>query len=146
MSPTKRRFSHRTAALLFGGVLAAAAIVVTPAPGVAARHLRLVRAQPAVDTTLTAAPTELKLYYSEAVKPAVTAVRLMTSDSAIVALGALATGDKGTETHPPVVAPITGDVKPGAYRVMWRVTGADGHTITGNFTFTVKNAAAGKAR
>ena len=98
------------------------------------------RAEPAKDTTITTAPKELKLYFSEAVRPAVAAVRLLGGDSAPVALGKLASGAKGTDAHAPVVAPITGAMKPGAYRVMWRVTGADGHPINGEFGFTLKSA------
>jgi methionine-rich copper-binding protein CopC len=112
-----------------------------PEPGGVARHLRLVRAEPAKDTTISVAPKELKLFFSEAVKPSVAAIRLLASDSAPVALGALASGDKGSAAHPPVVAPISGAMKPGAYKVVWRVTGADGHTITGDFGFTLRSAA-----
>jgi methionine-rich copper-binding protein CopC len=137
------RLLVRWVARLLGVAIAAAAVAfVLPARGEAARHLRLERAEPAADTTVAAAPKELKLFFSEAVNPAVAGIRLLTSDSATVALGRLANGAKGGAAHPPVVAPITGPMKPGAYRVAWRVTGADGHTITGNFTFTLKSATA----
>lgn len=116
-------------------------LLAAPNSGVAARHLSLVRAEPAKDTTITAAPKVLKLYFSEAVRPGVAGVRLMTSDSTTVALGPLASGDKGTAAHAPVVAPVTGAMKPGSYRVVWRVTGADGHTLNGDFGFTLKAAA-----
>jgi methionine-rich copper-binding protein CopC len=98
-------------------------------------HTRLVKSEPGKDSTVTTAPKELKLFFSEAVKASVAGVRLLASDSSVVPLGTLKNGDGQPA---PVVAPVTGAIKPGAYRVMWRVTGADGHPITGNYVFTVK--------
>ena len=65
----------------------------------------------------------------------VSSVREWLSDSSVVALGALKTGEGKPA---PIVAPVTGAIKPGSYRVMWRVTGDDGHPISGNYVFTVK--------
>jgi methionine-rich copper-binding protein CopC len=98
-------------------------------------HTHLVKSEPGKDSTVTVSPKELKLFFSEAVKPSVTGVRLLASDSSVVALGALKTG--GGKPGP-IVAPVTGAMKPGSYRVMWRVAGDDGHPISGNYVFSVK--------
>jgi len=123
---------------LFAAVLLGASIAGVPAAGnAAARHLRLVSSEPSKDTTVTVAPTVVKLVFSEAVKPAVAGVRLRASDSSVVTLGAL----KNDEKNPAVLlAPITGRLRAGAHRVQWRVTGADGHAISGDFVFTFKPA------
>lgn len=130
-----RRLALTAGTIGLVGALAAPTVV-----DASARHLRLVRSEPSKDSTVVA-PKEICLFYSEAVKPNVAGVRLLRSDSSAVTLGALANGAAAGAAHAPLVAPITGEMKPGGYRVMWRVTGADGHTITGNFAFTVKSAA-----
>jgi methionine-rich copper-binding protein CopC len=98
-------------------------------------HTHLEKAEPGKDSTVTVVPKALKLYFSEAVKPSVAGVRLLASDSSIVALGALTAGEGKPA---PIVAPVTGVIKPGKYRVMWRVAGDDGHPISGDYVFTVK--------
>jgi methionine-rich copper-binding protein CopC len=100
-------------------------------------HTRLVKSEPAKDSTVTA-PKMLKLYFSEAVPVSIAGVRLLASDSSVVALGPLSLGDGKPA---PIVAPVTGALKPGAYRVTWRVASADGHPVTGNFVFRVRAAA-----
>jgi hypothetical protein len=41
-----------------------------------------------------------------------------------------------------VVAEVTGATEPGAYRVVWQVTSADGHPVSGDSGFTVNAGAA----
>ena len=99
-------------------------------------HTHLVKSEPGKDSTVAVAPKEVKLFFSEAVKTSVAGVRLLASDSSVVATGALKTGEGKPA---PIVAPITGALKPGKYRVMWRVAGDDGHPISGDFVFTLKS-------
>lgn len=106
-------------------------------------HLSLVRAEPARDTTVAEAPKELKLHFSEAVRPQLAAVRLLHSDSSAVTVGSLSVGAALSRGYPPLVVPITGEMRPGRYTVMWRVTGADSHTITGTYGFRVRAAEGG---
>ena len=98
-------------------------------------HTRLVKSEPGKDSTVTVVPKELKLFFSEAVKPSAARVRLLASDSSVIAVGELKAGEGKPA---PVVVPVKGVIKPGAYRVMWRVTGDDGHAIAGDYVFTVK--------
>jgi methionine-rich copper-binding protein CopC len=128
-------FSGRAVTLTAIAVFALSATAVAIVP-----HTRLVKSEPGKDSTVAAAPKELKLFFSEAVKPSVAGVRLLASDSSVVALGTLEAGEGAPA---PIVAPVTGAIKAGTYRVMWRVTSADGHTIAGNYVFTVKPAKSG---
>jgi copper resistance protein C len=98
-------------------------------------HLRLDRAEPAIDTTITKAPTDIRLHFSEAVKAPLTAVKLTGPDSVLVALEPLTLGDGKIA---PVIAKLKGTMKPGVQRVDWRTQGADGHVLTGTFRFTLK--------
>lgn len=120
------------------GLIAAVAVLCGAAP-FAIPHTHLEKSEPAKDTTVAVAPKALKLFFSEEVKPAVAGLRLLASDSSVVALGALKNGEKDEKE---IVAAVTGAMKPGSYRVMWRVAGDDGHPVTGNYVFTVKAAKA----
>ena len=125
----------RTVVLSVFAALLALATVLPSSLDAGAFHTRLVKSEPMKDSTVTVAPTALKLYFSEPVKPAIAGVRLLSSDSSVVTLGTLSSGEG---TPGPIVAPITGAIKSGTYRVMWRVAGNDGHPVTGTYVFTVK--------
>jgi methionine-rich copper-binding protein CopC len=98
-------------------------------------HLRLDRAEPAIDTTITKAPTEIRLHFSEAVKAPLTAIKIMGPDSVLVQIEPLTLG---VGKIPPVVARIKGVMKPGLQKVDWRTQGSDGHALTGSFSFNLK--------
>jgi methionine-rich copper-binding protein CopC len=129
--PSRSRIST---ALFFATVAISLAAV---SAGARSLHLRLVRAEPAVDTTTSVAPKALKLFFSENVKTAVTGVRLTGPDNAVVALDSLRLGDGKV---PPVIAPIKGQLKLGKHKVAWRTVGADGHALNGEYSFTLKAA------
>lgn len=86
---------------------------------------------------VTAAPTAIKLYFTEAVKASVSGIKLLASDSSSVELAPLTLG---TEKIAPLVATVKGKMVDGKYRVKWRTLGTDGHAMTDEFTFTVKTA------
>jgi methionine-rich copper-binding protein CopC len=137
----QRTSKNLTGIVALFGVIAAAhgssplISIANTAPSVAIPHTHLERAEPAKDTTVAVAPKMLRLFFSEEIKPAVAGLRLLASDSSVVAIGALKNGDKDEKE---IVAPITGTMKAGTYRVMWRVAGDDGHPVSGNYVFTVK--------
>jgi len=123
-------------ALLRRTVLAAsvAALALTTLPqrsDGAAMHLRLTKSEPAKDSVVAKAPTEIKLWYSQTPQLRLSRVTL--------------TGPAGAVTTGPVVqdslmlrAPITGVMTPGAYTVSWLTASSDGHPIRGTFGFTVR--------
>jgi methionine-rich copper-binding protein CopC len=100
-------------------------------------HLRLIRAEPGVNDTVTVAPTVIRLWFSERPEAAVSAVALVGPDGP-VALGkaTLAGGDKA-----PLEAAVQGKVVPGTYRVNWRAMSGDGHPMRGWFRFVYRPAA-----
>jgi hypothetical protein len=117
-------------------LITAVGVATTLAPNAraGARHLELLRSQPARDTTVAATPASLKLWFSEPPETAISSIRLTGPDSAVVTLGKL-TLDKATNA--PLVAPVTGKMKPGRQKVAWRTMGDDGHAVTGEFVFTL---------
>jgi methionine-rich copper-binding protein CopC len=110
-------------------------VLVTAAAGGRVLHLALSRAEPKADTTVTTPPTVLKLFFTESVKPGLTAVKLTAPDNSVIQLAPLTLGEGKI---PPIVAAIKGQVKNGKHKVSWRTAGADGHAISGEYSFTVK--------
>lgn len=103
-------------------------------------HLGLRSAEPAADDSLTVAPTELILTFTATVDP-----RLATLDLFGPA-GAVELGDpEGGSTDRVLVVAIAERLRPGPYTVRWRVVGADGHPVTGDYGWVVRADAAGLA-
>ena len=112
-------------------------------PATASAHGHLTHSEPSAGARLVAAPTQLRLTFSEAPELAVTTLRLLGPAGAAVPLGALAAAPDAPRA---VVASIRGPLAPGTYTVVWQMAGADGHPTRGRFTFTVApdpSAAAG---
>ena len=106
------------------------------APSVAA-HAVLEYSVPAASGVLAAAPERIELGFSEGVDADLSGIRLFGADEKEIRLG--------TPTHPGgnravlvVDVPALGD---GTYVVVWSVTSADGHPVTGAFPFDVGDAA-----
>jgi methionine-rich copper-binding protein CopC len=112
-------------------LLACAALVAATGPVFA--HAHLVTAQPATGSTVTTAPTEVVLSYTEGLEPKFSSIEVKSAAGAKV--------DKG-DAHL-----VGGDAKrfavglqtlqPGTYTVVWHATSVDTHKTEGSFTFTV---------
>lgn len=97
-------------------------------------HQTLLRALPAEGAALSVRPTFLQLVFREPLQAAFTKVTLLGPDSLPVALGELRIdGDSATIAS----LDITGSLTVGRHTVNWRTTGADGHAVSGSYTFVV---------
>ncbi|MDQ3673077.1 MAG: copper resistance protein CopC/CopD [Gemmatimonadota bacterium] len=91
--------------------------------------------------TLSAAPTELRLVFTEAVELAFTRVGLRGPNGAVqLRIPAFTGPDRRT-----IVSPIAVQLSAGQYTVTWQIAGADGHPVRGSFTFSVAAGASGLA-
>ena len=97
-------------------------------------HAFLVKALPAVGSTVERGPGELRLDFSEAVELAISGVEMKDARGTAVPLSQLHFGD---QAHRELIAGLP-QVMPGSYRVTWHVVSADTHRTEGSFTFTVK--------
>ncbi|HEX5281867.1 MAG TPA: copper resistance protein CopC [Micropepsaceae bacterium] len=97
-------------------------------------HAFLVKALPAVGSTVERGPSELRLEFSEAVELVLSGVNMTDARGAAVPLPKLQFGDPA---HRDLVAGLP-MLMPGSYRVSWHVVSADTHRTEGSFTFTVK--------
>lgn len=111
------------------------------APATVFAHGGLKSSVPASGATLSAAPTEIRLVFTEAVELAFTRVELRGPTGAVQLRASSFTGtDRRT-----VVSPITSQLSAGQYTVTWQVAGADGHPVRGSFTFSIAADASGLA-
>jgi copper resistance protein C len=100
-------------------------------------HLRLVRAEPAADGTVTGSPAEIRLFFSEPPLMRGTTVRLADArDNLVASSDAAADAEDARQVW---IAPAA-DLAPGQYTVHWRVIAQDGHTQRGSFSFRVNAA------
>ncbi len=95
-------------------------------------HTHLVKAEPAVDTTVVTAPTAVRLWFSTRPEPAVSGATLLGADNSPVAVVRLA----ATEDTLSVAGSIPVTLSPGKYTVAWKTAALDGHVVRGKYSFT----------
>src|SRR5439155_12911236 len=116
-----QRWGRPTKHLLF---LVAFAATFVGAPAAAA-HPYLVRAEPAPGSTLSTAPKELRLLFTERLDGPYCTVTLVGPDGKRDRAEVQVTGTSLLAT--------VADLRPGAYRVEWSVIGDDGHRVDGEY-------------
>ena len=132
---TRPPWAGLTSALL---VLFGSAVTLVVAAGPAAAHDVLVSTSPANGATVAQTPSQIVLTFTD---PALSIGTQM-----------VVTGPAGPVSVPPtrlidntVVQDLPGPAPAGHYTVLWRVTSADGHPVTGEVSFTSRTASAAKA-
>jgi copper resistance protein C len=96
-------------------------------------HVELDHASPAVGSTITTAPTEVALWFTESLEPAFSAIEVRNADGAPVQVDK-AVVDPANRTQ--LRVPLK-PLPPGTYKVIWRVLSVDTHRTQGDFTFRV---------
>jgi len=92
-------------------------------------HAFLDHANPAVGSTVQAAPQELTLWFTQKLEPAFSGVEVMGPNGASIGGKAQVSGNT-----------MRVDIKaagPGAYHVHWQALSVDTHKTQGSFSFTV---------
>lgn len=121
--------------------LVAPALVVLALPLIAGAtvlpHLKLKRAFPAADTTLTSSPDAVKLWLTEPADLPATKVSVTTQAGVAVPVAKLT---RGAQREDPVVAKFESAPGDGKYTVTWKAMSKDGHVVDGKYAFTVKLA------
>jgi copper transport protein len=116
------------------GVAALASALALPAS--AAAHATLLEASPGTQSRVDRAPREVSLRFNEHVTATEDAIQVLARDGAVLS-GPSVVAEDGRS----VTAPVQ-DLPDGtSYTVRWRVTGTDGHSPSGVFTFGVGVAA-----
>ena len=97
-------------------------------------HLRLIKSEPSKGDTV-AAPTAIKLWFSEPATLAVTSIKLKGPDGKDIPLGRVSfTGDLSQ----PVATTVSGSLVAGRYQVTYKTASRDMHPVTGDYSFVVR--------
>jgi copper resistance protein C len=111
-------------------VAAAAGLTVVALPSSASAHTELAGTVPAAGTVSKNPVSELRLEFAAPILPELTAV-VVTRGGADVKV------DEPVIEGSTVSATVDGAAQPGDYTVAYRTVAADGHPITGSFSFEV---------
>jgi copper resistance protein C len=114
----------------FGLALAACALTATAAAG----HAVLQRAEPRVESKLKRAPDEVKLYFTERLEPAYSAFRVLNDQGVQVDRR----DSRVDRANPALLRATLPPLRPGTYKVQWRVLSIDGDVTEGAFTFRIE--------
>jgi methionine-rich copper-binding protein CopC len=102
--------------------------------GEASAHAKLNQAVPAAGSTVSSAPKEIRLKFSEGVEVALSKVSV-TGPSGAVSTGKAHSAGKDKAM---LVLPLPASLAPGAYKVQWSVVSVDSHHTEGSFGFTLR--------
>ncbi|MBX5456028.1 MAG: copper resistance protein CopC/CopD [Thermogemmatispora sp.] len=120
--------------LMIGAALVALALFLL-FPGTAEAHAVLLRSDPSQDALLRTAPTEVRLWFSEDLNPALSSAVVVNSHNQRVD-----TGNAHVSPSDPTELDLglKADLPPDVYVVVWRsVSNVDGHVLRGSFLFTI---------
>ena len=92
-------------------------------------HAYLDHANPRVGSTVSSAPREVTLWFSQKLEPSFSSAQITDAAGARVDQGARV---EGTQIHVSVKS-----LAPGSYKVHWKVLSVDTHTTQGSFSFRV---------
>jgi len=95
-------------------------------------HARLVRSQPAANSTLNAAPQRVELWFTEELEPNFSKISVTDKDGKQVSRGDATLAEGGKKLQVDLV-----DLSSGTYTVDWNVLSTDQHMMKGKYTFTV---------
>ena len=104
--------------------------------GHASAHDELVGSNPSAGTDLHTAPTSIRLTFSDTVRDIGIAIRVEDASGAQLQTG------KPVISDTVVTQKLKASAVPGTVHVVWRVTSADGHPVSGNFDYSVNAAKA----
>jgi methionine-rich copper-binding protein CopC len=113
-------------------LLIAALPVLAFAAASAHAHAYLDRAEPRVGSSVSSAPRQLSLWFTQNLEPAFSGAEVRDSTGARV--------DQGARVDPANRSLMRVSLKPlraGSYKVHWRVLSVDAHTTEGSFSFQV---------
>lgn len=104
--------------------------------GAAAGHAFLDRAEPRVGSTVRSSPARVRVWFTQDLEPAFSTLEVVNERGERVDGGATQS-DAASRTL--LQVPLK-PLRPGLYRVKWRVLSVDSHVTEGDFTFRVAAA------
>jgi len=96
-------------------------------------HAFLERAEPAVGSTVQTSPGEVRVLFTEKIEPALSTVQVFDASGREVDKRDVHL-DRSNQSLLRVSLP---QLRPGTYKVVWRVVSVDTHVTKGSFTFRI---------
>jgi methionine-rich copper-binding protein CopC len=124
------------AALLFPGLFLGLFLGAAPPP--AAAHTALTATDPAADSSVTSGPTRVTATFNEELQPTFASMTVVGPDGNLWSSG---DAEVRGATAGVAVRPLG---PAGRYTANYRVTSADGHVVSGSWSFTVTVAGTGQ--
>jgi methionine-rich copper-binding protein CopC len=113
---------------------AAALVLAVAGLAILQAHMKFEKAQPAADSTVTAAPSSIQVFFTQAPDVKVSKLELRGASGAIALTNLHAMGKS-------LMATVADKMTDGVYTVAWQAAGTDGHVQKGEFKFTLKQRA-----
>ncbi len=120
---------YRFLKLLIAGATMSSAVATA-----AFAHAFLGHAVPGVGMTVSGAPRELRLYFTEGIVTAFSHVHVLSAAGAAIP-ASKPVNDPSDQTT--IIVRLGRALPPGTYTVSWHVVSVDTHTTQGIFSFTV---------
>jgi copper resistance protein C len=117
----------RTAA----AILLASSLVV---PGAARAHAYPHHADPKVGSTVSASPSQVRIWFDSDLEPAFSSIAVQGAGGAAVDEG----HGRVDPSDPRLLEVSVPRLAPGTYRVTWSVVARDGHRTSGDYEFTIR--------
>jgi methionine-rich copper-binding protein CopC len=108
------------------------AVMVAMATATVFAHMKASRMLPAPNTTVSASPAQVQVWFTQAPDPKVSKIEVAGMAGPVALTAFKVTAEKS------IVADIRNPLADGRYTVRWQAAGDDGHVQKGEFAFTVK--------
>jgi copper resistance protein C len=129
--------SRRARAVMVTLLLAAFALAVTLTAGAASAHAARVSADPADNATVSTGPVRVSATFNEDLQTTFAAMTVVGPDAHLWSVGE-------PQVHGTVVSVGVRPLGPtGSYTVNYRVTSADGHVVSGSWSFRLTTPGTG---
>ncbi len=103
-------------------------------PDAAQGHAYPDHADPKVGSTISVAPTKVRIWFDSDLEPAFSSIMIHTAGGTMVDQG-----DGCVDPSDPTLLEVSvPPLPPGSYIVIWSVVARDGHRTSGSYTFTIK--------
>ena len=97
-------------------------------------HAFLDRAEPRVGSTVKSPPSQVRVWFNQDLEPAFSTLEVVNERGDRVDQGPA----KADAANPALLQVPLKPLRPGTYRVKWRVLSVDTHVTEGDFTFRVE--------
>ena len=94
-------------------------------------HAFIDHAEPAVGSQIHVAPTQVKIWFTEKLEPALSKIQVFDISGQEIDKRDV----KIDQSNGALLTVSLPALKPGKYKVLWRAVSVDTHMTTGNFTF-----------